>query len=96
MSVQVQPDDSSSTLTQEAITIDGDAPIDTILISNLHCGSCVRTIEEALSALSPPPTFIQVSVVSQSVTYRRPEQLSPAVIQSTLENAGFDVFNGPS
>jgi Cu+-exporting ATPase len=34
--------------------------------------------------------------VSQSVTYRRPEQLSPAVIQSTLENAGFDVFNGPS
>lgn len=46
--------------------------------------------------MSPPPAFIQVSVVSQSVTYRRPEQLSPAVIQSTLENAGFDVFNDPS
>lgn len=49
-----------------------------------------------MSALSPPPTFIQVSIISQSVAYHRPEQLSPAVVQSTLENLGFDVFNGPS
>ena len=53
--------------------------------------SCVRTIEEALSASSPAPTVIDVSIVSQSVVLQHPQALTPSVIQATLEDAGFDV-----
>lgn len=47
-------------------------------------------------ALSPPPTSVQVSIVSQSVTLCHHKDLSPALVQSTLEYAGFDVLTDPS
>lgn len=53
--------------------------------------SCVRTIEEALSALSPPPTAIHISIVSQSVVVQHHQGLTASVIQAALEDAGFDV-----
>jgi P-type Cu+ transporter len=58
--------------------------------------SCVRTIEKVLSALSPPPTFVQVSIVSQSVTIHHPRDLSPTIVQSTLEDVGFDIWTNLS
>lgn len=70
--------------------------INTIRISNLHCSSCVHIIEEALSALSPPPTCVQVSIVSQAVTVHYPRDLSPAIVQSTLEDVGFDIWTSLS
>ncbi|KAH7929427.1 heavy metal translocatin [Leucogyrophana mollusca] len=63
----------------------------TVLISNLHCSSCVRTIEEALSSLSPPPTSVNVSVVSQSVTVEHSTVISQADLHAILEDAGFDI-----
>jgi P-type Cu+ transporter len=58
--------------------------------------SCVHTIQETLSASSPPPTSIQVSIVSQSVTVRHLKELSVVDIQSALADAGFDVLTTPS
>ena len=44
----------------------------------------------------PSPTSIQVSIVSQSVTVHHPKELSSAVVQSALGDAGFDVLTNPS
>ncbi|KAH7887758.1 heavy metal translocatin [Phlebopus sp. FC_14] len=63
----------------------------TILLSNLHCASCVCTIQEALFSLTPPPTMVDVSVVNQSVTVEHPPGLSVDVLQATLDEAGFDI-----
>ncbi|KAJ7744453.1 E1-E2 ATPase-domain-containing protein [Mycena maculata] len=63
----------------------------TIHVSNLHCGSCVITIQDALASLSPPPLSVEVSVVSQTVTVHHRDLLSPDTIQSTILDAGFDV-----
>ncbi|KAJ7228679.1 E1-E2 ATPase-domain-containing protein [Mycena pura] len=63
----------------------------TIHVSNLHCGSCVITIELALAALNPPPVSVDVSVVSQAVSVRHIDALSPDAIQSAILDAGFDV-----
>lgn len=41
--------------------------------------------------MSPPLTSFQISIISQSVTVRYPKDLSPSIVQSTLENVGFDV-----
>jgi len=57
--------------------------------------SCVHTLEEALSALSPPPTAVHVSIVSQSVTVRYTKDFSPTIVQSALEDVGFDVLTSP-
>lgn len=58
--------------------------------------SCVKTIEEALSALSPTPTSVYVSIVSQSVTVIHPVDLPITDILSTLDAAGFDVLDSPN
>ncbi|KAH7903511.1 heavy metal translocatin [Hygrophoropsis aurantiaca] len=68
----------------------------TILISNLHCSSCVRTIEDALGSLSPPPTAVNVSIVSQSVTVQHSKAISEVKLQSTIEDAGFDISSPSS
>uniref|UniRef100_A0A0W0FJT3 HMA domain-containing protein n=1 Tax=Moniliophthora roreri TaxID=221103 RepID=A0A0W0FJT3_MONRR len=60
-------------------------------LSNLHCASCVRVIEEVLSSLVPTPSSIEVSVVLQSVTIHHEASLVPAVIRDTLVDAGFGV-----
>lgn len=65
----------------------------TILVSNLHCSSCVRTIQDALSHLSPAPTDVHVSVVSQSVSFVSPQGLSRRAVKAALDEAGFDVID---
>ncbi|KIJ70588.1 hypothetical protein HYDPIDRAFT_122600 [Hydnomerulius pinastri MD-312] len=67
----------------------------TIFLSNLHCASCVRTIEEALFSLKPVPTKVDVSIVLQSVTVKHPVGLSLEVMQATLDDAGFDISLEP-
>ncbi|KAI5118778.1 hypothetical protein M0805_005659 [Coniferiporia weirii] len=67
----------------------------TILISNLHCSSCVSTIRDALSSLSPPPIAINSSIVSQSVSVEHDPALTPADIKAALDDAGFDIVSTP-
>lgn len=68
----------------------------THLLTHSLNASCVRTIEEALSALSPAPTAIDISIVSQSVVLQHPQGLTSSAIQATLEYAGFDVSSDPT
>ncbi|KAH9045354.1 heavy metal translocatin [Lactarius pseudohatsudake] len=63
----------------------------TVFLSNLHCGSCVRTIEEALQVLVPSPYFIHVSILSQRVIVRHPSSLLSSFIKEAIEDSGFDV-----
>ncbi|KAH9179638.1 heavy metal translocatin [Lactarius sanguifluus] len=63
----------------------------TVFLSNLHCGSCVRTIEEALQVLVPSPYFIHVSILSQRVIVRHASSLLSSFIKEAIEDSGFDV-----
>ncbi|KAJ7095363.1 E1-E2 ATPase-domain-containing protein [Mycena belliarum] len=63
----------------------------TVNVSDLHCGSCVITIQSALASLSPPPLSVEVSVVSQTVTVHHLHALSSDAIQAAILDAGFDV-----
>ncbi|KAI0068680.1 heavy metal translocatin [Artomyces pyxidatus] len=67
----------------------------TVFVSNLHCSSCVQTIEETLKALTPPPNAVQTSIVSQSVTIQHPPELEYHAIKAAIEDAGFDIATGP-
>lgn len=57
--------------------------------------SCVRTIKDALSTLTPPPITVDVSVVTQSITIRHSSKLSHSTITSVIDDAGFDVVTVP-
>jgi P-type Cu+ transporter len=46
-------------------------------------------------SLSPPPLSVDVSIISQSVTVRHHPGLSPTLIESTIEDAGFDIASAP-
>ncbi len=61
------------------------------LLSNLHCPSCVSTIEDALSILDPKPSSVSSSIVSSWVTVQHEPSLEPTAIQAALEDAGFEV-----
>ncbi|TFY72980.1 hypothetical protein EVG20_g14 [Dentipellis fragilis] len=77
-------------------TPDGsDGLITTVFISNLHCSSCVRTLEETLNSLTPVPTSVEVSVVSQCVTVHHAAGLTSEALTSAIEDAGFDVAIPP-
>ncbi|KAI9066791.1 hypothetical protein FKP32DRAFT_1555259, partial [Trametes sanguinea] len=67
----------------------------TVFVSNMHCGSCVKTIQDALQSLSPPPSVVDVSIVTQSVTVKHPRSLSPASIKAAIDNAGYDILSTP-
>jgi Cu+-exporting ATPase len=54
--------------------------------------SCIRTIEDSLSELSPRPTNLEVSIVSQTVTLHLPDGLSLSDVTDALDEAGFDVL----
>ncbi|EIW61331.1 uncharacterized protein TRAVEDRAFT_162417, partial [Trametes versicolor FP-101664 SS1] len=68
----------------------------TVFVSNMHCGSCVKTIQDALAALSPAPSVVDVSIVTQSVTVKHPRTLSLEDIKSALDTAGYDVLSTPT
>ncbi|KAF9247029.1 heavy metal translocatin [Melanogaster broomeanus] len=63
----------------------------TVFLSNIHCASCVRTIEDALFSLTPPPIQVDVSIVHHSVTAEHSPSLSIDVIHAALDDAGFDI-----
>ncbi|KIJ11800.1 hypothetical protein PAXINDRAFT_15377 [Paxillus involutus ATCC 200175] len=63
----------------------------TIFLSNIHCTSCIRTIEEALFSLSPPPIKVDVCIIYHSVAIEHPLALSTDLLQDTLDAAGFDL-----
>ncbi|KAI0751647.1 hypothetical protein C8Q80DRAFT_1076014, partial [Daedaleopsis nitida] len=67
----------------------------TILVSNLHCGRQVPTIQDALASLSPPPSSVEVSIVTQSVTVQHSRALSPAVLKAAIDDAGYDILGTP-
>ena len=58
--------------------------------------SCVKTIQDALSSLSPPPSSVDVSIVTQSVTVQHPRALSPEVLKATIDEAGYDILETPT
>ncbi|KAI0279907.1 E1-E2 ATPase-domain-containing protein [Russula aff. rugulosa BPL654] len=62
-----------------------------ISISNIYCGSCVRTIQHTLQALIPSPHFIRISILSQSVIVCHPTALSHFVIREAIQDAGFHI-----
>ena len=57
--------------------------------------SCVNTIKDALSALSPPPLSITTSIVSQSVSVEHDAALTKDAISHALDDAGFDLVDTP-
>lgn len=74
---------------------DADSCIATVkfLISNVHCSSCVSTIEDTLFALSPRPCSVDTSVVSRTVTVRHHVSLHVSELSEALEKAGFEIFD---
>lgn len=74
----------------------GQTHVTTILVFNLHCNSCVSTINKVLFSLSPPPTRVDISIVHQSVTVGHALTIHRHTIQSMLEDAGFDVSDPAS
>ncbi|KAM5540378.1 hypothetical protein V8D89_005836 [Ganoderma adspersum] len=68
----------------------------TILVSNLHCGSCVKTIQDALAGLSPPPSSVDVSIVTQSVTVHHPRAITPSMLKAAIDDAGYDIVATPT
>lgn len=59
------------------------------------CASCVNTIRETLSALSPRPAAIHTSIVAQTVSVEHSPDLPPASIKDALDDAGFDLVSTP-
>ena len=53
--------------------------------------SCIQTIEDVLSTLTPPPYTVDVSIVLQSVRVRHDTGLDRETIELAIENAGFDI-----
>lgn len=63
----------------------------TILVNNLHCPSCVSTVNDTLFSLNPPPLSVSVSIVLHEIRVAHPIDLSPSQIVHALENAAFDI-----
>nr|GAT59408.1 predicted protein [Mycena chlorophos] len=66
-------------------------PHTTLFVRNLHCPSCVLTIEHALSELS---NNVFVDLVSGVVSVHHPDSVAPEAIATAIAEAGFDV-EGP-
>jgi Cu+-exporting ATPase len=62
-----------------------------LLIANLHCPSCSRTISEILWSLSPSPLSVSTSVLSRIVTVVHSPALLPREIVQALVDAEFEV-----
>jgi Cu+-exporting ATPase len=65
----------------------------TLFITNLHCPSCVDSIQESLSGLQPPPVYITHSIVSHSVVIHHSASLAVEDISRSLDAAGFELYN---
>lgn len=68
--------------------------VNTVLfISNLHCPSCLLSIEDAFSGLPPKPTLLSHSIISHSISVSHASSLSAQDICHALEAAGFEVHS---
>ena len=65
----------------------------TILVTNIHCASCVTHIEEVLSMLSIPAVAINVSVLNQEVDVRHDPSILPRALCLALSDAAFEVYS---
>lgn len=63
----------------------------TILVNNLHCPSCVANVEEALSALDPPPFNISTSIMLHEIKIIHANTLSTSQIVRALTEAAFEI-----
>ncbi|KXL41580.1 hypothetical protein M433DRAFT_720 [Acidomyces richmondensis BFW] len=63
----------------------------TILVDNLHCPSCVATVQETLSTLRPAPFSVSTSIVLHEIKVVHPITLSASRIARTLTGAGFEL-----
>jgi Cu+-exporting ATPase len=62
-----------------------------LLLSNLHCPSCVSHIERTLLGLDPKPISVSPSLVTSVVTVEHDRALSVQDIKDSLEDSGFDI-----
>jgi Cu+-exporting ATPase len=65
----------------------------TFFISNLHCPSCITSIQFCLADLNIQPTSISHSIIHHSLTIRHSPSISYTAITSNLEKAGFEVYS---
>lgn len=63
----------------------------TLLADNLHCPSCVATVQETLSALRPAPFSVSTSIVLHEIKVVHPITLSASRIARALEDSGFEI-----
>lgn len=61
------------------------------LLTNLHCPSCVSSIETALFGLTPRPYSVSPSILTSWVTVRHERRQSLVTFQNVLTSAGFDI-----
>ncbi|EWZ77847.1 hypothetical protein FOWG_17775 [Fusarium oxysporum f. sp. lycopersici MN25] len=63
----------------------------TFLIPNIHCPTCISFVAELLDSLSPKPSSVETSIVSQSVTVEHSPTLDAFTISKALADAGYEV-----
>jgi Cu+-exporting ATPase len=63
----------------------------TLLVSNLHCPSCVSHIETFLNNLHPRPYSISQSILRHTISVRHHPSLGVQTICEALSNAGYDI-----
>jgi P-type Cu+ transporter len=64
-----------------------------ILIFNLHCPSCVATIDRVLQGLIPKPFKISTSIISHSAVVEHSPTLHVKAIIQALVDVGFELQN---
>ena len=65
----------------------------TILVTNIHCASCVTRIEEVLSIFSIPASRVSVSILNQEVLVRHDASVGPSALCLALSDAAFEVYS---
>ncbi|KAK2466196.1 hypothetical protein APHAL10511_001838 [Amanita phalloides] len=68
----------------------------TLHVQNLHCGSCIRAIEESLCKLKPTPSSIDASISLKCVRIIHEPALSLEALQHALLDIGFNIRIEPS
>ncbi|KAJ8610406.1 hypothetical protein MRB53_038568 [Persea americana] len=62
-----------------------------VFLSNIHCPSCVKTIDDTLKHFQNDVISVSTSTVTQTVTVRHSPVVSSATVARALYDAGFDV-----
>jgi Cu+-exporting ATPase len=67
--------------------------ITTMFISNLHCPTCVKSIEDSLSPLGLKPDASSISIINHSVTVQHDSSVSVEQINDALDASGFEIHS---